>query len=219
TPVEGGPGWVGSERYTINAKAEGQPDQATMKGPMLQAVLEDRFQLKIHRETREIPVYRLTVAKGGPKLQPVKEADCHPFDLAAAQAAAAVGKTLPRSCGSIWFGASTDRPGSLFAQAHGISLDAFSKNLSRTLDRPVIDKTGIAGLYDLRVEFAPDETTPRFQPGGGQGWLAGSPGAASDPAGPRLSTALQQQLGLKLEPAKGSGEFVVIDHVERPSEN
>jgi uncharacterized protein (TIGR03435 family) len=71
-PIEGGPAWINSDRYEINAKAEGTPPEAMTHGPMLQALLEDRFKLKIHRETREIQAYLLTVAKNGPKLQPFK---------------------------------------------------------------------------------------------------------------------------------------------------
>jgi hypothetical protein len=79
--VEGGPGWINSERYQVDAKAEGSQSQGMMHGPMLQALLEDRFKLKIHRETREAPAYALTVAKGGPKLHPFKEGSCVPLDL------------------------------------------------------------------------------------------------------------------------------------------
>ena len=75
-PIEGGPGWVASERYTINAKAEDNANAYVMQGPLLQTLLENRFKLKIHRETREIPIYELVVAKGGPKLKPFREGIC-----------------------------------------------------------------------------------------------------------------------------------------------
>ncbi len=81
-PVEGGTGWINSARYRVTAKAEGNPSSYVMQGPMMQAILEDRFKLKIHRETREIPVYALTVAKGGLKIQPLKEGDCIVMDYA-----------------------------------------------------------------------------------------------------------------------------------------
>src|SRR5580658_2008791 len=83
-PIEGGPAWINSDRYEINAKAEGTPSEAMTHGPMLQALLEDRFKLKIHRETREIQAYVLTIAKNGPKLHSFKEGSCVPFDFATA---------------------------------------------------------------------------------------------------------------------------------------
>jgi uncharacterized protein (TIGR03435 family) len=100
----------------------------------------------------------------------------------------------------------------------GASFLNFSTFFGIVLDRPVIDKTGITGMFDFHLEFAPDETTAGvaspFAP------VGGPQGGPSDPAGgPSIFTALQNQLGLKLESAKASGEFLVIDHVERPSEN
>ena len=94
-------------------------------------------------------------------------------------------------------------------------VDEFSRIfLNGALDRPVIDKTGITGRFDFHLEYAPDQATPRFLPGGDV------PDAApSDPPGPSIFTAVQAQLGLKLEPAKGPGEFLVIDSVVRPSDN
>jgi len=82
-PIEGGPAWIGSERYEIKARAEGVKNQAMMYGPLLQALLEDRFQLRIHRETREAPVYALIVLKKGAKLRPFKEESCNPYDITA----------------------------------------------------------------------------------------------------------------------------------------
>ena len=80
TPVDGGPAWINSDRYQITAKAEGTPGMEMMRGPMLQALLEDRFKLKIRRESREVPAYAMTVAKGGPKLKPFEEGSCVPFN-------------------------------------------------------------------------------------------------------------------------------------------
>jgi hypothetical protein len=81
TPIEPGPAWIDSERYTIEAKAEGTVDRGMIKGPMLQIILEDRFQLKVHWEDREIPIYGLTVAKGRPKLKPFREGSRKPMPL------------------------------------------------------------------------------------------------------------------------------------------
>ena len=193
-PILGGPHWINSDIYEIDAKAEGTPSVAIMMGPMLQALLEDRFKLRIHREPREIPVYALKVAKGGFKLKPLKEGSCTTIT------APPLGVPVPFRCGTF-----TDpRPGTLYF--HGVSMDIFAMDLF--IDRPVIDKTGIAGIFDFRLDYTPDEATPT------------PPGALlDDPTGPSIFTAVEQQLGLKLEPAKGPGESLVIDHVERPSEN
>ena len=99
--------------------------------------------------------------------------------------------------------------------AQGSTLAEFSQLLGLVLDRPVIDKTGIAGKFDIHLEFAADAATPKFLPGGD---LARFAGAGSDPTGASIFTAIQQ-VGLKLEPTKGPREFLVIDHVERPTEN
>jgi uncharacterized protein (TIGR03435 family) len=209
--TSGGPAWVSSARYNLNTEAEDNASAETMQGPMLQALLEDRFQLKIHRETREIPVYALTVAKGGSKLQPVEPGSC-PAKMPSAETVALLqaGKALPKFCGSTRFGRK-------IADFHGMSVDEFSKNFGRVLDRSVVDKTGIAGMFDFHLEFAPDQATPGLLPGGA---LRFTDTPSDDPpGGPSIFTAIEEQLGLRLEPAKGPGEFLVIDHVERPSEN
>lgn len=107
-------------------------------------------------------------------------------------------------------------------RAQGRSLDDFSTLLGVSLDHPVINKTGITGVFDIYLEFAIDEITPNFLPGGPFDPPGGGAAATTaDPAGaaPSIFTAIQEQLGLRLEPAKGLGEFLVIDSVERPSEN
>jgi uncharacterized protein (TIGR03435 family) len=206
-PISGGPAWINSDKFMINAKADGNTPQEIMRGPMLQALIEERFKLKIRHETREVPVYALTVAKNGPKLQRFKEGSCIPID-----------HTKPdsfkpgRTCVS-----RTGRNGSnVTFDVRGLSLHDFSAWFG--LDRPVIDRTGITGLFDFHLEFAPDQSTPTYLPGGDQnrGFVA----TPDDPAGgPSIFTAVKEQLGLRLDPAKGPQEFLVIDHVERPSEN
>jgi bla regulator protein blaR1 len=204
--ILGGPAWISSDRYQINAKVEGDPGDALMRGPMLQALLEDRFKLKVHRETREVPVYALTVAKGGPKLQPFKEGSCAPRELMPAP--------LP-FCGPNRF----MRKGPMLTQElHGISLADFSQMLDGTLDRPVIDKTGISGKFDFHWEFVPEDAIMPHSTGLGlDSEAAPVPPDAAD--GPSIFTAIQAQLGLKLESGKGRANFLVIDRVERPSEN
>ncbi len=207
-PLSGGPAWVESDLYEINAKAEGDPGQVRMSGPMMQALLEDRFRLKIHRETREVPVYALTVAKSGPKLTPFQEGSCTPLDIDTLGPRQPGDKPL---CHPGWI---QGKGANISIDAQAMGVDEFSKFLQLMLDRPVIDKTGIAGRFDFRVEFAPDDMTSRF--------ATGTPGARSldsTGGGPVLREAIQEQLGLKLESTKGPGEFLVIDHIERPSEN
>jgi uncharacterized protein (TIGR03435 family) len=198
--IEGGPGWIHSEHYDINAKAEGSASREMMNGPMMQALLEERFNLRLHRETREIPVYALTVAKGGFRLRALPEGNCTPLDLTKPPALPDPSKKPPcRNDFSIVRKAGENGPISTLT-ATGLSLDLLATFLpAMVLDRPVINKTGMFGTFNFKLDFAPDETT--------------------NPIDPLIFTAIQDQLGLKLEPAKGPGEFLVIDHVEKPSEN
>jgi uncharacterized protein (TIGR03435 family) len=172
---------------------------------MLRALLEDRFKLRVRRETREVPVYVLTAVKSGSKLQPFKEGTCTPIDLTKPPSPPTPGQT-PGCTSMISGSAKGPNMARVFMQA--TTVDEFSKALGFVLGRPVINRSGITGLFDFRLEYAIDETT------------GGTRVAPSDePAGPSIFTAIQEQLGLKLESAKGPGERLVIDHVEKPSEN
>ncbi len=202
--VEGGPGWLDSELYDINAKAEGPADQATMQGPMMRALLADRFQLKIHRETREIAVYNLTVARGGPKLQPTEPGSCTPTEP---------GKPMPEPVeGQKPFCNMSEIMGkATFAEWRltGVRLSRLSGTLGgMMLDRPVVDQTGLTGMYDIHLEF------------GYEGLKLQHPPLHDDePSGaPSIFSAIEK-LGLKLEPGKGSADFLVIDHVQKPTQN
>jgi uncharacterized protein (TIGR03435 family) len=220
-PISGGPTWLDSDHYDITAKVDANPPMEVLMGPMLQTLLEDRFKLKLHRETREVPVYALTVAKGGLKLKPLEKPDCTPVDIAKILAPPAPGQQPPNFCGGTKLGRNG---GVLTLTIHAMSLKEFCQYISRgplgpQLDRPVIDKTGTGGVFDFHLEFVPDQNTPGFllqlrRPPGPAGLTP-----SDDPAGPSIFTAIQEQLGLKLEPTKGSGEFLVIDHVEKPSDN
>jgi bla regulator protein blaR1 len=207
-PINGGPSWLRSASYAINAKAEGNPSVAMMLGPMMQRLLEDRFQLKIHRETREGPVYFLDVARGGPKLHPFAEGSCTPWSVPPPP-------LLPgtRYCGTVINLRSSS------VEALGTTVDEFSKTLP--VDRPVIDKTGITGRFDIRVKFSREGTglaaMPRVVAGSGS---AGGQAAPSDPTDPpSIFVALPEQLGLRLESGRGPVDTLVIDHIERPTEN
>jgi bla regulator protein BlaR1 len=213
-PIEGGPGWIDSERYTINAKAEGNANAYEMQGALLQTLLENRFKLKIHRETREIPVYDLVVAKGGPKLKPFQEGSCTPtppIDLTNL-AATLPSRWPPLPPGQRYCIVGGGAAGPNFAaNMQGVSLDEFANFLSSG-PRPVVNKTGIKGVFEIRLEFGlDDDARQRLTQITGN-----DPG---EPTAPPVFTAIQEQLGLKLESAKGPGEFLVIDHVERPDEN
>jgi uncharacterized protein (TIGR03435 family) len=209
-PIEGAPAWIDSASYEIDATAEGAPGFAMMRGPMLQAVLEDRFKLKIRRESKEVPVYELTVAKGGPKLAASKEGSCVPVDYS-------LPTPYPQFCG-------LPKRGDPGLHLIGATMADLCKILSVIpgLDREIVDKTGIAGMFDIQLPGPGDLGS------GGSGRREIGPGS-DDPAAPvaamdpsssfeTIKTAVQK-FGLTLERAKGPGEFLVIDRVERPSEN
>jgi bla regulator protein BlaR1 len=210
--IEGGPSWIYSERYDIDAKAEGNVHAWITQGPMLQVLLEDRIKLKIRRETREVPVYALTVTKSGSKLKPSKEGSCILIDPTKGPTPPPNPGQKPR-CGQKLF--RTNGP-TLTVEMLATSLDEFARFLE--LDRPVVDKTGMTGRFDFNMEFVIDETTPKFLRGGG---LASddAPGATDRPIGASFFTAVQEQLGLRLDAAKGPGEFLIIERAEKPSEN
>jgi uncharacterized protein (TIGR03435 family) len=216
-PVKGAPGWVSSDLYTVEAKAEGNSNKPTMFGPMLQSMLEDRFGLKLHYETRTVPTWDLTLAKGGSKLRStIDEPGKCTLDLPAGMNPKGPdGTPLPGFTRDGHFNLPPRRPGqpchflvtlmhgpNYFLVGKGIPLEELSAYLVRVTDRPVTDKTGLSGKFDVVLEFAPDETAPE---------------SSSDM--PTLVTALEEQLGLKLVPAKGPRNFIVVDHIERPSEN
>jgi uncharacterized protein (TIGR03435 family) len=207
-PITGGPPWLRSAFYEINATAEGHESVRMMMGPMLRVLLEDRFQLKTHRQASEGPVYTLTVARGGPKLHSFTEGSCTRISTF---------PPPPLQPGQVYCKnqISARSPASLEIQ--GATLDDFAKLLLLVVDRPVINKTGITGQFDIRIEFSREGTKmaamPLIPPVGG---LL----TASDPTGtPSLFAALQEELGLRLESAKGEVESLVVDHIERPAEN
>jgi bla regulator protein BlaR1 len=203
--VLGAPSWINSERYSISAKSAGQENRAIMNGPMLQALLQDRFKLKVNRQTRQIPVFALSVTRSGARLKPFQEGTCIPVDYAQDPAPQAPGQ--PPFCQNrIQSKAANQRA----MHIPGATVTTFSALLGVILGRPVIDRTGINGRFDFDVDFAIDQSTPGFAP----------ETTPTDPAvGVSVFTAVQEQLGLKLESTKGPGEVLVIDHVERPSDD
>ena len=173
--IVGGPGWLGADRYDVDAKvdvsaATGHVDY----GPMQQTLLADRFKLKVHRETKELPVYSLVLAKGGRKLT------AHTGNE---------GASTNASHGS----------GKANLTATRVAMPGLADRLGRELGRAVIDNTGLKGEYDVKLDWVPDQ--------------------AADSSGPSIFTALQEQLGLRLESAKGPVEVIVIDGAEKATAN
>ncbi len=203
-PIKGGPAWIHSDLYKIEATADGRPGTELMQGPMLQALLEERFGLRIHRDVHPGPVYALTLARGALRLKPFVAGSCVPMGIGNPPPEPASGQRYCRS--RIYTLTPT-------VDAEGASLGEFAQLLSVFLDRPVIDRSGQSGRFDIRLEFSADDATPGIRMPG--------PDAppAPDPNRPPIFTAIQEQLGLRLQAATGPVESLVIDHVERPSEN
>jgi uncharacterized protein (TIGR03435 family) len=187
--IAGWPAWSTSAEFDIEAKMDEdtaaalqklpQKQQATRRRLMLQSLLADRFNLRVHHEIKTLPIYELVVAKGGSKL---KESNARETN--------------------------TNGIGRLTAQA--MPMADLALILTIQVGRIVVDKTGLTGGYDFALRWMPDQ-------GGEPPDASGLP--LQDDSGPSIFTALQEQLGLKLEPAKGPVEMLVIEHVERPSEN
>jgi len=207
--IVGGPSWISSDRYDILAKAAGTGSETQTSDPRqmtdaqmktageqmqqrLQALLAERFQLTIHRETKEQSVYALLVGKNGPKFEASQIKDGH-----------------------------TERRmmmGRGMVNGQGVEVQMLANVLSNQLGRPVVDRTGLTGRFDIKLQWTPDPGQSLTPLGG-----APPPGVQAppppDPNGPSIFTAVQEQLGLRLESQKGPVEMIVIDRVEKPSEN
>ncbi len=197
-----GPDWIDSDGYDVTATIP--PNTPKDQVPlMLQGLLEDRFKLAVHREKKELPVYALVVGKNGPKLKTAENAGGMRMSLS---------------------------PNGMRLTAHA-PLTALAEALSNLMDRPVVDQTGIEGIYDIDIEWTPDEhSNPRMSgkmmaarvmgPAGGEGKI-GPPDSSSDTMqAPPIFAAVQEKLGLKLDARKAPLDFVIVDHAERvPTEN
>ena len=205
--ITGGPSWMGTDGWDIEARAEegsfspptaaqdpNTPDPLSIR---LQSLLEDRFQLKTHREKRELPIYELSVSKSGPKIKQSED-----------QRVPGLGALPPSQPGVVPRGGMRRSPGSLTASAVPVSQLAMA--LSLVLERTVADKTGLQGFYDIKLQWTPD-SPPAAR--------AGIPEPPPDTNGPSIFTALQEQLGLTLSSARGRVDIIVVDSVQRPSEN
>jgi uncharacterized protein (TIGR03435 family) len=204
----GGPDWIGSERYDIVAKMEGDPPPVipgTGADHMMLAtrtLLADRFKLKIHKETRELDIYALTMAKAGgkpgPKLIPAR-GGCSLEELAARRGAGPGGPPPP-VCGI------QQGPGRIRFGNYPLSL--FASGISNRVGRAVVDRTGLTGNWEFEIEFRAEVPPGQLPPG------ATPPPV--DPDAPDLFTAIQEQLGLKLDATKGPVDVWVIDGIEKP---
>jgi uncharacterized protein (TIGR03435 family) len=203
-----GPSWINSDKYDIEAKMDDSLADNLQKLPvrnraeqvrlMVQSLLADRFKLKVSHATKELPIYALVVAKGGAKLMP---------------AANAGGKDSNHMESSV-----NGTTGDLVAT--DASINSFLGVLARQPElerRGVADQTGLKGRYDFKLHWTREYLVPRENDTSGDEALANAPSPSSQ--GPSLFTALREQLGLKLEAGKGPVNVIIIDHIERPSEN
>jgi uncharacterized protein (TIGR03435 family) len=222
--ISGGPGWMVTDRWDVEARAEegtiprptGPPNPNT-PDPMsirLQSLLEDRFELKFHRDRKELPVYELSIAKGGSKMK--LSDDQTPFQPPERGAPPPQpfqpGGQMPRF---------SMRVGRGNLEAVAVDIQNFVQTLASIVGRTVDDKTGLKGLYDIKLQWTP-EVGAVGGPGGpgGPGAPVGPEAAPpADPNGPSIFTAVQEQLGLKLDSAKGQVDVLVIDSVQKPTEN
>jgi bla regulator protein BlaR1 len=232
--ISGAPDWIKSEHYDIEAKVdrsaadelgklrEDQRSVATQR--MLQTLLADRFKLTLQRGAKELPVYALVIGENGSKLQEAKAGDTPSKGVKFLD-----GRPLEPGMMSMQYG--TNGPdghplesGMMMMQfgggqiaGHGVPLGVLAKQLSQQLGVAVVDKTGLTGKYDFTLQWAPDKSQAPLR--GAEESPAGSDGTLSVESSPSLFTAIQEQLGLKLEPQKAPMQVLVIDHVEAPAGN
>jgi bla regulator protein blaR1 len=210
--IIGAPSWVRSNRYDVEAKVapEDAPRLDKLKledrRAMLLPLLADRFNLKYHHETRELPMYALVIAKDGPKLKASTAEPPPDPNFPARPDGQPKGGIDTR--GRMMMG-----PDSIESQ--DTTLDMLAHALSPRLGRSVLDKTGLTGRYDYTLRWTPDDAPPPT-PGGDASAHAD---VANDATGVSLITAIQEQLGLKLEAQKGTVDVIVIDHIDLPSAN
>jgi uncharacterized protein (TIGR03435 family) len=208
--MSGLPGWASSEHFDIEARAADNPG-IDQKRLMLQSLLADRFKLVAHHETQQRPIYALAVSKAGktgPQLQPHADDTKCPDLSTAAVLPGPNGALPPAPCGSFRMLFS---PQAMHMMGQKITIETLASSLSRQLERVVVDRTGLSGVFDVDLDFA-----PQGLPGGPLGADANAPDLSGSPS---IFTAIQEQLGLKLEPTTGPLDVLIIDHVEEPSAN
>ena len=218
----GGPPWITSERFTFEAVADASVPRPAITGPMFQAVLADRFGLRVRRESRPVSAYALSIAprrttlsalrdndcvqSQSPKPPRPRKPDCDMVERAATESSVTLSRLLERF-GQAWV---ETRGSDRVFHALPVTMDSLALFLDSILDRPVTNRTGLTGLFDIRLEFSPEGTLPAVDPA----LLAADP-----PRAPSIFTALQEQLGLRLAPNEAPSEFIVIESVDRPKPN
>lgn len=199
-----GPSWLSTARFDVVGKAETSVSEEVLLRSMLRALLVDRFMLVVHNETRELPVYALVAARSdgkfGPQLRTPSDCVNSPVNQPASPQTAQRASGPPRCDNKVL-------PGNM--SSRGVTMPGLAVSLSVFVGRTVIDRTGFAGTIDYELRWTPDRTLRSPADG-----VAAGP---ERPDGPSLVTALQEQLGLKLESTKATVEVLVIDHAERPT--
>lgn len=218
-----GPDWIRTERYNVNAVVPPRATKEEFRG-MLQNLLAERFALKVHWEMREMPIYELTIAKGGPKLEETKPDMPTDAEQPAPKSPPRPGRSpngfpsLPEGTAPIMMMVSTKDGPAIAMRAHDETAEGIASTLSHQVNVPVRDTTGLKGKYDFTLYWLIRPVRPLI------------PAASADPngpltpeadsPGPTLLEAVQQQLGLKLEPKKGPVPILVVDRAEkRPTAN
>jgi uncharacterized protein (TIGR03435 family) len=199
--MAGGPGWIFNEYYSVTAKAGG-PVGASETWPMMASLLEDRFHLKVHRETRQLPVYKLSVASGGLKL---RQGACASWEEHAPPPPPARGATFALPCGRIMAYLIQGGTGSEWVGGK-ISMSSLAEFLTTHLRHPAVDETGYKGTFDIDVKLSSDEMWGRVS-------------SDSDPSGLPTASGALRELGIKLDLVKGPVEMLVIDSIGRPDPN
>jgi len=229
------PDWMATAFFDVQAKLPPDTPQE-QRNLMLQSLLEERFGLKFHKESKEVPIYSLVVGKNGAKMpaatelppNAVKAGNPPPPQVGPSSGGNVAvrqpdgGSEKPRMGGPGTMMMRIEGMGKMHLTAKAMQMSSFVDMLARQVDRPVFDNTGLTGYYDFDIEFKPEGPMMRGMPmpmphGDGPGGGGPAPDAVEAPS---IFTAVQDQLGLKLEPKKGPVETVVVDHFEKtPIEN
>jgi len=220
--ISGGPSWIDSEKFDVEAKVDDsvveqlqklpRMEQEQQKALMLRPMLADRFKLEVSHASKDLPVYALVVAKGGPKLQEVPPPDPQSGPAPAPPTSPGGG---PSSIPPGGMRMSMNPGGQASLTVHAARIANLANMLSRQLGRIVLDQTGLKGTYDYTLQFTSEAGLGGgpLPPGGGD------PNSNADTGGTSIYTALQEQLGLRLETTKAPVDTITIDHIEEPSEN
>jgi uncharacterized protein (TIGR03435 family) len=226
--ISGGPGWLASDHFDINAKVPDQyrdlPPMRPGSGPgpmqlMIRALLAERFKLTVHNETKDSPIYALVLARSDGKLGPnlnKSETDCEAMFAAGRARGGQMPPPGPPAPGEPMRCGIRIGPGNM--SVGGAPLAQVANSLGMFAGRIVQDRTGLTGNYDMSLTWTPDQM-PQRPPGAPTDQPLRLNGADIDPNGPSLFTAVQEQLGLKLDSQRGPVETLVIDHAEKPVEN